>query len=79
MKIILLLALFPLCVFSQTNADNHPAGTKKLIWTEEFNYSGLPDPKKWRYEEGLVMRFSLLTKKLIMLGSIHWNDIWQPK
>jgi len=54
MKIILFLLLFPVCVFSQTNEQKHPAGTKKLIWAEEFNYSGLPDPKKWQYEEGLV-------------------------
>jgi beta-glucanase (GH16 family) len=27
---------------------------KKLIWSEEFNYKGLPDPKKWGYETGLV-------------------------
>ena len=26
----------------------------KLIWKEEFNYKGLPDPKKWSYETGLV-------------------------
>ena len=26
----------------------------KLIWSEEFNYSGLPDSSKWGYEEGFV-------------------------
>jgi beta-glucanase (GH16 family) len=27
---------------------------KKLIWKEEFNYKGLPNPKKWGYETGFV-------------------------
>ncbi len=26
----------------------------KLIWNDEFNTSGKPDPKKWRYEKGFV-------------------------
>lgn len=28
--------------------------TKKLIWSDEFNYTGHPDPAKWSYEEGFV-------------------------
>ncbi|MBC8143307.1 MAG: glycoside hydrolase family 16 protein [Armatimonadetes bacterium] len=26
----------------------------KLIWNDEFDYTGAPDPKKWGYELGLV-------------------------
>src|ERR1700712_5003516 len=26
----------------------------KLVWSDEFNYTGLPDSSKWAYEEGLV-------------------------
>ncbi len=26
----------------------------KLVWAEEFNYTGPPDPKMWGYEEGFV-------------------------
>jgi len=26
----------------------------KLVWADEFDYTGLPDPKKWDYEEGFV-------------------------
>lgn len=33
---------------------NMPAKHWKLIWADEFNYSGLPDPAKWSYETGLV-------------------------
>jgi beta-glucanase (GH16 family) len=25
-----------------------------LVWSDEFNYNGLPDPSNWRYEEGFV-------------------------
>jgi len=28
--------------------------TKKLVWSDEFNYEGHPDSSKWRYEEGFV-------------------------
>jgi len=26
----------------------------KLVWSDEFNYSGLPDAKKWNYEVGFI-------------------------
>ncbi|GAA4324579.1 hypothetical protein GCM10023164_25710 [Christiangramia aestuarii] len=26
----------------------------KLIWSDEFNYSGKPDPEKWSYETGFI-------------------------
>src|SRR4028118_2340562 len=26
----------------------------KLVWSDEFNYSGLPDSTKWSYERGFV-------------------------
>ena len=34
-----------------------PAGADeawKLIWSDEFDYTGLPDPAKWDYEEGFL-------------------------
>ena len=33
-----------------------PAGAEswRLTWSDEFEYSGLPDPQKWDYEEGFV-------------------------
>lgn len=49
--IVLLFFLFPLFAFSQ----NDPAvSAKKLLWADEFDYKGLPDPAKWGYEEGLI-------------------------
>lgn len=29
-------------------------GSWNLVWDEEFNYRGLPDPKKWGYEVGYI-------------------------
>lgn len=26
----------------------------ELVWSDEFNYTGLPDPAKWDYEEGFI-------------------------
>jgi beta-glucanase (GH16 family) len=34
-------------------AEGPPPGYK-LVWSEEFNSHGLPDPAKWGYEEGFV-------------------------
>lgn len=28
-----------------------------LEWSDEFDYTGLPDPTKWRYEEGFIRNF----------------------
>jgi beta-glucanase (GH16 family) len=44
--ILLLLALcLPPCL---------QAGDWKLVWSDEFQKDGLPDPAKWSYESGLV-------------------------
>lgn len=38
---------------SPTMCDNIPdKGDYKIAWCDEFNYRGLPDPKKWGYNEG---------------------------
>src|SRR5271156_3270201 len=26
----------------------------KLVWSDEFDYQGLPDPAKWDYEQGFI-------------------------
>jgi len=43
------LTLFVTKGYTQSNGTH-----RKVIWADEFNYSGLPDPKKWTYEEGFV-------------------------
>jgi len=45
---VILLLLFPLMGNCQTTQ------TESLIWSDEFNYNGLPDPSKWSYEQGFV-------------------------
>lgn len=35
-------------------ANAQAAPKRKLVWSEEFNRPGRPDPKKWDYEEGFV-------------------------
>lgn len=45
--ILLLPALLPALLFGQT---------KKLVWSDEFNYTGHPNPDKWGYEEGYYRR-----------------------
>lgn len=36
-----------------SSADQAPAGYK-LVWADEFNTDGPPDPKNWTYERGFV-------------------------
>lgn len=31
---------------------NNPGSSWKLVWSDEFNYKGLPDSTKWNYETG---------------------------
>jgi beta-glucanase (GH16 family) len=45
--ILLMPALLPALLFGQT---------KKLVWSDEFNYTGHPNPDKWGYEEGYYRR-----------------------
>lgn len=43
-KILLLKILLPVFAFATTNT--------KLVWSDEFNYTGLPDPDKWTFVTG---------------------------
>lgn len=47
---ILFLFIATLCFVLPASAQEF----KTLVWADEFNYKGLPDPKKWGYEEGLI-------------------------
>ena len=48
-SILFCLFLNLLSVYGQTNGTY-----RTLIWSDEFDYSGLPDDTKWGYEEGIV-------------------------
>ena len=49
------LLLWPLAAYGQ--APKLPGW--KLVWSDEFNYTGHPDPAKWGYEEGYVRHHEL--------------------
>ena len=49
MKYLLLpIVLFSFLVVGCKSKDDH------LIWSDEFDYDGLPDSEKWNYEEGQI-------------------------
>jgi beta-glucanase (GH16 family) len=50
---------FLLCVVSSLYDSSYicaqaTTSNWKLTWSEEFNYTGLPDSKKWDYERGFI-------------------------
>ncbi len=38
----------------QTKDKQEPDEGYKLVWADEFEYTGKPDPKKWGYETGFI-------------------------
>lgn len=63
-----LFIIFALCVHT-----GKAQTFSKLIWSDEFNYEGLPDPKKWGYEEGMVRNneAQYFTKARIENAHVH--------
>ena len=53
-KFVSVIILILMSSFSKTINEEEHAAKWKLVWQDEFNYSGLPDPKKWSYETGHV-------------------------
>lgn len=52
-----LLALLTVIAVAAQVQSLKPLGKKKkLLWSEEFNYTGLPDSSKWSYEVGFVQQ-----------------------
>lgn len=53
--LVLIVVCFSRCNASTTDHNNGTNTTDsawKLSWSEEFNYTGLPDSAKWNYETG---------------------------
>jgi len=46
--------LFLCFVLSIISIPTALAGEWKLVWSDEFDYTGLPNPKKWNYEVGFI-------------------------
>ncbi len=52
MRVVHIL-IIAICLTSCSNSKQPSNGTKmKLIWSDEFNYKGLPDSSKWGYNTG---------------------------
>lgn len=54
-KYLLILFVFVIALFScnsnKKNSSAPDAGKYKLVWQDEFNYTGLPDSTKWDYDQ----------------------------
>jgi beta-glucanase (GH16 family) len=48
------MQIFKLIAASLLLAGSVSAADWKLVWSDEFNYRGLPDTNKWSYEQGFV-------------------------
>ena len=55
MKLALLLLLIITVQLGDSNSSHisaRRANDWQLVWADEFNYTGLPDPAKWKYDTG---------------------------
>ena len=52
--VLLVLFFFPVIMHCQTKEVKKNTPVKELVWSDEFDYIGLPDPKKWSFEYGLL-------------------------
>lgn len=49
---ILFLPMLSLLAFLSFKDSPEPQPARKLVWSDEFNYKGLPDSSKWNYDVG---------------------------
>jgi hypothetical protein len=56
MRYLKLFFLLPFIManFFSAKAQNIPG--YKLVWADEFNKNGVPDPANWTYEKGCTLR-----------------------
>lgn len=57
MKFIYTIVFVVTCVintYSQISFTDAGYDGYRLVWSDEFNYTGHPDPTKWKYEKGYV-------------------------
>ena len=52
--LLILIIMIPFVVQSKNGDSGKRTGGKELVWSDEFDYTGLPDPQKWDYEKGRV-------------------------
>ena len=47
-----LILVASMCCNNNSGPNNTSPTPEKLVWSEEFNYNGLPDSSKWNYDVG---------------------------
>lgn len=52
MPFLFMLLLFSFLAQGQSKIETKPAQTKTLVWSDEFNYNGMPDSTKWNFQVG---------------------------
>lgn len=52
MKKIVALILFSALLLQHKQVHSQPVKQYKLVWSDEFNYTGLPDSTRWGYDVG---------------------------
>lgn len=55
----MMLSIAGLTTFSQTHGEIKYKAQYKLVWADEFNNNGRPEPAKWRFESGFVRNHEL--------------------
>lgn len=54
MRIYLYLILFSTLLFTFSQSVYAQEAKWQLVWSDEFDYEGLPDPDKWSYDIGYI-------------------------
>ncbi len=53
MRSVILLLVIGAFIFGSCSNQGEPGGWQ-LVWSDEFDYEGLPDPEKWSYDIGYI-------------------------
>jgi beta-glucanase (GH16 family) len=58
--VFLSISLFQYCVRAQSASPTSSTGKyTQLVWQDEFDNAGLPDPAKWKYDTGFIANHEL--------------------
>ncbi|MGC9459001.1 glycoside hydrolase family 16 protein [Vibrio genomosp. F10] len=74
LKIVSIFSLLLFNTLSNANASECEIQDYELVWSDEFNYSGLPDSSKWNYEEGYVRNKELQYYTVESLENSYVNN-----
>jgi beta-glucanase (GH16 family) len=57
--LLLFLSPFQDCAKAQTKSSSAAPRYSKLVWQDEFDNPGLPDPAKWKFDTGYIRNHEL--------------------